>query len=110
MPIYCYYCHNCLSHMELYREADNRNDMPVCDCGELMDRDITAEFGAPRRAGYHTTIHSVAAGVAPSQVAEHRKLYPDIPINNDGTIPMESHYERKRILKRLGMHDRDGYD
>jgi hypothetical protein len=48
-------------------------------------------------------------GVHPSQVAEHRRVHPDIPMTDDGRVIVRSHSEKKRIMKRLGFYDKDVY-
>ena len=54
-------------------------------------------------------ILSDSMGVHPSQVAEHRRLRPDIRMTDDGRVIVRSHGEKKRIMKRLGFYDKDAY-
>jgi hypothetical protein len=48
-------------------------------------------------------------GVYPSQVAEHRRLHPDIPMADDGRVIVLNHSGKKRIMKRLGSYDKDAH-
>lgn len=74
-----------------------------------MNRDLQAEQLGSTGNDFDTPILSESMGVAPSQVAEHRRTHPDIPMTNDGRVILRSHAERKRIMKRLGFFDKDGY-
>jgi hypothetical protein len=56
---------------------------------------------------YDQPVLSDSMGCAPSQVAEHRRLYPNVPILDDGRVVVRNHYEYKKIRKTLGMVDRD---
>ncbi len=109
MPTYVFKCGVCHATSDVMRPVDRRNDPLDCpDCGVKMARDLVAEQCATR-GDYTDEILSDAAGVMPSQVAEHRRLFPDVPITNDGRIVFTSHNQRRRVLKRLGMVDRDGF-
>ena len=58
---------------------------------------------------YAKPVLSDAMGVHPSQVPQHRRMHPDIPITDDGRVICRSHAERNRIMKKLEFHDKDGY-
>ncbi|MFP3345223.1 hypothetical protein R0J87_22345, partial [Halomonas sp. SIMBA_159] len=78
-------------------------------CHMLMPRNYFAEH-ASTRGDYVEPVLSEAAGVMPDQVAEHRRRHPDVPMTNDGRVIFTSHSQRKRVLRKLGMVDRDGFD
>jgi hypothetical protein len=81
----------------------------VPHCSGLMERDIASELPRSTQVEYQKEVYSDAAGCAPSQVKEHRRLHPDIKITNDGRVVMTSHRQRQKVLKRLGMKDHDSY-
>ena len=58
---------------------------------------------------YDKPVLSESMGVHPSQVAEHRRLHPDIPMTDDGRVIMKSHNEYRRITKKLRFLDKAGY-
>lgn len=109
MPNYAYYCPECETTEERVVPVEERNDQRCVNCHSQMARDYFAEH-ANTRGDYVDPILSEAAGVMPSQVAEHRRLHPDIPITNDGRVVFTSHSQRKQVLKKLGMVDRDGFN
>jgi hypothetical protein len=78
---------------------------PHCDQPAARERE-----GIPLPGGnYLRPVYSDSLGVHPSQVEEHRRRFPDIPITDQGQVIFRNHYERKRILKKLGYIDRDSY-
>jgi hypothetical protein len=109
MPNYAYHCPSCEHGEERHVPVEERNDQRCHACHMLMLRDFQAEQ-ASTRGDYVEPILSEAAGVMPSQVAEHRRVHPDIPITNDGRVVFTSHSQRKQALRKLGMVDRDGFD
>lgn len=109
MPTYAYWCQSCESKDERTVPVDQRNEQRCHACHGLMGRDFLAEH-ASTRGDYVEPILSDAAGVMPSQVEQHRRDHPDIPITNDGRVIFTGHSQRKRILKELGMVDHDGFD
>lgn len=109
MPTYAYYCPHCEANEERIVSLEDRNDQRCHACHTTMGRDFFAEQAATR-GDYVEPILSDAAGVMPSQVEQHRRDHPNIPITNDGRVVFTSHSQRKRTLKQLGMVDRDGYD
>ncbi len=59
---------------------------------------------------FTTPILSDAVGVHPDQVAEHRRMHPEQPINEHGQVIFTSHSQRKKFLKKIGFADRRGYN
>ena len=101
MPIYCYGCSNCgatASHMRRMRDCRK----PIrCSCGRPMRRLYRAErVGSPNQ-NWSETVFSDSMGVAPSQVAAHRKAHPNIPMNAEGQIIVRNGAEERRIIREL---------
>ena len=109
MPVYCYICRECDKTSVKLRTERKRNSYPRCACGRLMTRDIHAECPRSTQKEYQKEILSEAAGVAPNQVADHRRVHPDIPITDDGRVVMTSHRQRQKVLGQLGLKDHDSY-
>ena len=109
MPVYCFVCPKCQASAEHIRTMEHRNDPLRCPCGTLMKRDIRRERCASTDQEYLKPVLSESVGCHPDQVAEHRRTHPDIPITDQGQVVFTSHNQRKRVLKRLGYFDRDGY-
>ncbi len=101
MPRYAYTCEHCkATHIEIRRISD-RNNLATCACGLPAERDIGAEGCKSDNVEYDHEILSTRMGVSPSQVAEHRKRFPNIPITDTGEIRVASGAEERRIDKEL---------
>src|SRR4051794_37280388 len=83
-----------------------------CDRGSTWDVDSDKRpASAARRYGEacrrpkqaFTPILCEALGVHSSQVAEHRRVHPDIPMTDDGRVVMRSYRENVCICKKLGF-------
>ena len=112
MPTYVYKCTLCERLKTEYRQIRNRNRAQTCpmfDCGGILERCKAAETVNSTEMDYLHPVYSEAMGVDPSQVREHRQRFPDIPMTNEGQVVCKSHAERKRIMKKLQFHDKDGY-
>jgi hypothetical protein len=110
MPVYCYQCKTCGKiHTDYRKRVDDRAlPGPMC-CGAPT---TFAPFAATVNSTdmeYNKPVLSESMGVHPSQVAEHRRLHPDIPMTDDGRVIIKSHNEYKRIRKKLGFSDRAGF-
>ena len=86
MPLYCYRCQTC---------GEQREDF--------------AHVGSTQQ-GYRKDVLSDTLGISPSQIPEHKRLFPDVDVLPDGRIRFENHHQRKKYLKATGFVDRDGYD
>jgi hypothetical protein len=75
----------------------------------MAGRDAVASMQPKTDLGYDSPLLSDALGVHPSQIAEAKRRFPHHNFAPDGRMILGSHYERKRVLKDLGMHDRDSY-
>lgn len=109
MPIYSFRCDECGVVFDDFRMISDRNSPAKCKCGGSARRSFIDEQPHTHR-DYDKPVLSDAMGCHPDQVKQHRKLFPDIPITNDGRIVVTSHSEHRRIMKRLGFHDRAGYN
>lgn len=107
MPIYVHECPACGERSEHLRPIRLMKAKVDCDsCGARTRRLISP----PSRFGVdylHEALDD-SAGVAPSQVAEHRRRFPDIPMTNDGRVVVKNATERNRIVRRLNTILSDG--
>jgi hypothetical protein len=94
--IYTFYCPKCqASERRFVWDVDA--DKQTCECGAPLRRSVP-----PSKQGF-TPILCEALGVHPSQVAEHRRVHPDIPMTDDGRVVIRSYRENVRICKKLGF-------
>ena len=95
-----------------YDELEKNGNDYMID-GRLMRRDLRADMaGVPSTSGW--PLESLAAGVAPRQVAEQRaelrRHGVDADHSKSGNPIFRDRAHRKKVLTALGMHDKDaGY-
>ena len=111
MPQYCYTCETCESKIALFRPVDHRNELPACDCGRTMTRDIRAESHSVR-GDYDEPIvsDSMAFDARPDDLAEHRRRFPSIDVHVEGRIAqpiLRSLSQKKAYLKGRGWVDKN---
>lgn len=96
MPTYCYQCMTCLEGVELVLPMKDSNKRPACpQCKTKMDRNYGLE-ACNASTDFTDPILGDRMGVAVSQVAEHRRLFPSIELTDDGqTVVRSMAHERK---------------
>jgi len=105
MPIYSYICDRCDNTEEVSRSIHADEVLPTCDCGAVMRRDFGADVPTQSHQGreYSKPIISDSLAVSPSQVAEHRRLFPDIKIHDDGRPEFTNYAAHDAYLKKTGF-------
>lgn len=106
--IYTFICTDpkCGNRFESFCWVD-QIDKQKCKCGKSAQLLRWANY--QKGCDYARPVLSESMGIDSSQVQEHRRVHPDIPITDDGRVIIASHAEGKRIRKKLGFFDRDGY-
>jgi putative FmdB family regulatory protein len=115
MPIYVYKCPSC-GHSDEYFKAMKESDTEeICKvCGEPMSKDIRANLPHAAPDHYARPIHSDALGIRSDQVAEHRRLYPDVQLDAqnrpilDSYRKHEAYMEKRGIVKQPALHQKRG--
>lgn len=113
MPIYAYQCSECGTTDTEYRQIDTRDVSTPCtvnNCKGQMERNRMRECSHTDK-GFHTPIvsDSLSVGADPRDIAEHKRLHPDVEITPIGQPVFHSHGERNRYLKRVGWVDKRGF-
>lgn len=90
----------------------------VCDaCGTIVqDTDTTGTHWCPRcnkamrwdlrvaiHGNYKTPIHSDSLAITPSQIAEHKKLFPNIELDGDCRPIFNNFVDHENYLKATGF-------
>jgi len=105
MAIYSYVCDNCGKDEMVVKpmsQYDRLETCPICD--KFMRRDIVAD--APRVHGnrfYEKPLHSDSLAIAKSQVAEHRRHWPDIGIDSEFRPVFTGFKQHDDYLKDTGF-------
>ena len=106
MPRYEYICPECGREKEVIKLMAEVSRIEPCDiCEAIMNRDFKAEnvlVGAGRRS-YHKPIVSDSMAVSPTQVAEHRRLFPDVKILNDGRPVFDNFSDHQKYLDKCNI-------
>ncbi len=102
MPTYCFICPECERTEEVVIGMRDRKDR-VCECGSEMVRDYCAERPNIGDREYRRPIHSDSLAIMPHQVAEHKRKYPNINIDNEGRPIFTSFRQHDQYLKDTGF-------
>lgn len=105
MFFYSFICEKCGRKLEQLREVEKRNDLALCSCGEQMYRDFQADLPAVGGGAkkYRKPIISDSLAVNPNQVEEHRRLFPDVKILDDGRPVFEDYKTHDAYLEKTGF-------
>jgi len=108
MPRYVYQCRECLEVIEEIRPMRKRHIKPDCPNGHgKMPRCIGLEQCNTDTKDFLHPILSERMGVMASQVDEHRKAFPNIPITDTGEIIVRNSAEERRINRELAKQFRE---
>ena len=103
MPFYVYKCKLCGVSMEEMRCMQDCDNTPKCKhCGGETGRDYRGEHVNLGNREYGETKWSQALAVSPSQIAEHRSMFPDIRVREDGCIGFDNYQQHDRYLDKVG--------
>uniref|UniRef100_A0A6M3KWA0 Uncharacterized protein n=1 Tax=viral metagenome TaxID=1070528 RepID=A0A6M3KWA0_9ZZZZ len=92
-----------------FRRMADRNDPFVCECKDgMMKRDIASERPHVRRTeDYSHPIHSDSLAISPSQVAEHKKMFPNIKLDSECRPIFDNYVEHDKYLKTCGFDKKE---
>jgi hypothetical protein len=93
MPFYTYICGVCGDNKEIVKSIKD-DTIPKC-CGQNMNRDYKTDLPFSGNHEYGTSLHSDSLAVAPSQVEEHKRLFPDVALDS----------QCRPILTNVQQHD-----
>ena len=109
MPDYKYLCPKCEWNEEISKPVSRHREVENCrQCGTPMDRDYMNE-GRRVETGhcgdsYHRDIHSDSLAIHPEQAAEHRQLYPDVPLDSACRPVFTNYRQHDAYLKARGLN------
>jgi len=102
MPQYTFICPKCKIRGEVFAHMD---DDPACTCvcGADMVRDYQTDLVNVGGRDYHKAIHSDAMAISPTQVAEHKRLFPDIEIDSQCRPVFDNFTKHEDYMKKCGI-------
>ena len=102
MPIYEYECPECGNLAEVFRSIDKRLSTPTCKCGTEMRKLISSGVASGDKE-YGKTKWSDSLAVSPAQIEEHKRLFPDVKIDDQGRPGFDSFKQHDGYLKKTGF-------
>jgi len=103
MPIYTFVCPECGLKNLHARHMKNADKKCICSCGADMRRDFQADLFNSGNKEYGKTKFSDALAISPEQVTEHKKLFPDIPIDNQCRPGFDNYKQHDNYLEKTGF-------
>ena len=109
MPLYYYKCKVCGStDSDIRVIADRNNPTACCECDGVMERAVGLENpNIVRTEDYAKPLHSDSLAINPSQIAEHKKLFPDIEIDSQGRPVFKKYRQHDRYLEACGFDKKE---
>ena len=105
MPFYNFYCEDCGDKKELRMSMHEAHEWHCKKCDKPMIRDYRTDLPTQTATGreYSKPIISDSLAIHPDQAAEHRKLFPDVPLA-DGVRPVfTNHDTHQKYLDKVGF-------
>lgn len=104
MPVYCFVCPECDDTAEVVRSMKDASLPFWCSaCGVEMRRDFAAQKTNAGNKEYGKTKFSDSLAISPSQVAEHKRLFPDIPIDSQCRPGFDNYKQHDAYLEKTGF-------
>jgi len=105
MPIYCFVCPKCGIKEEIVHSMKDAAKPEQCSvCRTEMRRDFQAEHHNVGNKEYAKTQYSDALAVAPSQIEEHKRQFPDVKIDAEGRPGFDNYQQHHKYLEKIGAY------
>jgi putative FmdB family regulatory protein len=109
MPIYVFLCPECGNQEEVLRPMSQSDEPHDCaECGGETERDYHAERPNATGTEKGETFWSQSLAISPDQAAEHRRLFPNVRVREDGCLGFDSNRERERYCNKTGFEKVQG--
>lgn len=104
MPTYKFFCPKCKDVKEKFCSITNRPKPPYCEECELDMKMAFAHGGTKIKDGgtYGKTKYSDALAIMPSQVEEHKKLFPDVKLDSQCRPGFSNYKQHDKYLEKIG--------
>lgn len=109
MPLYCYRCPKCNTYVDVVKPMAGALRQEFCEhCNATMNRDYHGERKGVVGTEQGDTFWSQSLAISPSQAAEHRRLFPDVRVREDGCLGFDSVKRRFDYCETTGFHKVSG--
>ena len=104
MPVYSVVCPKCGAKDERVRAMKDVNKACMCTCGTRMNRDFAADLPFASGGDYGArAIHSDSLAIAPSQRAEHEKLFSNIKLDAQCRPIFDNYRDHQNYLNKCNL-------
>ena len=103
MPVYTFVCSKCYKSDERILPMKKADEPQFCKCGYQMQRDYQSDVFNPGNKEYGKTKWSDSLAINPEQIAEHKRLFPDIPVDSDGRPGFDNYKQHDNYLEKTGF-------
>lgn len=102
MPLYEYKCKHCGAKLDVFRPIVDCDKPWKCHCGKQMHR-MFSFHAVSKGNGYRRHIVSDSLAMNPSQIPEHKRLFPDIEVTPAGQPVFDNYKKHDEYLKKINM-------
>ncbi len=103
MPMYTFKCPKCKRAKVVTRPMSECDATVFCySCQMECNRDFKSDLFHTAADTYDKPIISDALAVAPDQIAEHRALFPEIQMTNEGQPVFDKYSTHEAYLEKTG--------
>lgn len=104
-----YYCPECDADKPLLRITRCADVDELCEtCDKRGYIAFIKSVGQlPGDRNYSHPLHSDSLAISPSQIAEHRKLFPDVKIDGEGRPVFENYRQHDNYLETCGFDKKE---
>jgi len=102
MPTYPMICPDCGVTYDLVAQMNAVHERK-CACGAQMERNWQETSFHASPDSYSHTIWSDSLAINPEQAEEHKRHFPDIPLDNQGRPGFESYKKHNAYLEKTGF-------
>jgi hypothetical protein len=99
MPQYNFAC-DCGEKQSVIRSMKDYKKPLKCKCGEKMYRVYNFSVGGDT---YSKPIVSDSLAISPTQIAEHKKHFPDVKVTPDGQPVFDNFKQHESYLEKTGF-------
>ena len=103
MPLYTFICDNCHTTEEVVRPMSEAGDDRTCKCKHKMRRCFSPPIVLGTNKQYGHSIVSESLAIGEDQIAEHRRMFPDIEVTPDGCPVFDNYAKHDAYLEKTGF-------
>ncbi len=111
MPRYEYICDSCDAHVSVVRPMSESGEPWFCTCKAEMYRDYrfhVRSCGSGSGGGYRRAIVSDSLAISPKQIAEHKRMFPNVAVTPEGQPVFDNYKDHDAYLEKCNLQKTPG--